>query len=508
MTSSNDSVMGEWTFTPDDLNRLVGATNVPVPIATSPTSYYCWSYDAFGNRNLQAVSSASFASPAPACTPSGGSYQGVWAHYAAGSNRFSNTQQALGGVGYDGAGNIVNDGVNQYLYDGDGRICAVASGSTGEQVLTGYIYNAEGERVSKGSLTAWSCDPGVNGFKPLSDYVVGLSGEQVTEMGMNPSGSMAWQHTNVYAFGEVMATYDNDGLHFYLNDALGTRRAQTDYAGVPEQTCMSLPFGDALNCTNSLQFPTEHHFTGKERDAESGNDYFGARYYASSLGRFMSPDWSASPEPVPYADLTNPQSLNLYGYVNNNPSSKLDKDGHCCWNYVAGTVGGLLNLVPNTVNFINDATNAAISPFTSFRFSHLDTIQSDANASAAGIATGEALQMVVPISDVGKGGQILENAAKGAASEARVLDDLGIAKNTEAVTGTEGKSIPDFQSGTTVGEIKDAKTVSNTKQLRIQKEAAADTGRQHELHTGANTNVTPNAANGTTVVRRPDLGPQ
>ena len=33
-------------------------------------------------------------------------------------------------------------------------------------------------------------------------------------------------------------------------------------------------------------------FTGKERDTESGNDYFGARYYSSSMGRFMSPDWS------------------------------------------------------------------------------------------------------------------------------------------------------------------------------------------------------------------------
>ena len=31
-------------------------------------------------------------------------------------------------------------------------------------------------------------------------------------------------------------------------------------------------------------------FTGKERDSESGNDYFGARYYAASMGRFMSPD--------------------------------------------------------------------------------------------------------------------------------------------------------------------------------------------------------------------------
>ena len=69
-------------------------------------------------------------------------------------------------------------------------------------------------------------------------------------------------------------------------------------------------------------------YTGKERDAESGLDYFGARYYASSMGRWMSPDWADKPEAVPYSDLSNPQSLNLYGYVSNNPLSKDDPNGH------------------------------------------------------------------------------------------------------------------------------------------------------------------------------------
>jgi len=68
--------------------------------------------------------------------------------------------------------------------------------------------------------------------------------------------------------------------------------------------------------------------TGKERDAESGNDYFEARYYASSMGRFMSPDWAAKAEPVPYAKLDDPQTLNLYSYVQNNPLSRADADGH------------------------------------------------------------------------------------------------------------------------------------------------------------------------------------
>ncbi len=70
------------------------------------------------------------------------------------------------------------------------------------------------------------------------------------------------------------------------------------------------------------------HFTGKERDTETGLDYFGARYYASNMGRWMSPDWADKPEAVPYSDLNDPQSLNLYGYVRNNPLSKNDLDGH------------------------------------------------------------------------------------------------------------------------------------------------------------------------------------
>jgi RHS repeat-associated protein len=59
-----------------------------------------------------------------------------------------------------------------------------------------------------------------------------------------------------------------------------------------------------------------------------GLDYFGARYYGSALGRFTSPDWSAVPQPVPYAKLGNPQSLNLYAYVGNNPLTRFDPDGH------------------------------------------------------------------------------------------------------------------------------------------------------------------------------------
>jgi RHS repeat-associated protein len=76
-----------------------------------------------------------------------------------------------------------------------------------------------------------------------------------------------------------------------------------------------------------------YKFTGKERDSESGNDYFGARYYASSMGRWTSPDLSVQEEPVPYAKMDNPQSLNLYSYVWNNPLKSVDPDGHDNYTY-------------------------------------------------------------------------------------------------------------------------------------------------------------------------------
>ena len=96
---------------------------------------------------------------------------------------------------------------------------------------------------------------------------------------------------------------------------------------------------EVCNSTTALGFRAALHlerirsrYTGKERDTESGNDYFGARYYSSAMGRFMSPDWSAQEEPVPYAKLDNPQTLNLYSYVENNPLTSTDPTGHegCC----------------------------------------------------------------------------------------------------------------------------------------------------------------------------------
>lgn len=109
------------------------------------------------------------------------------------------------------------------------------------------------------------------------------------------------------------------------------------------QTATIMTHSDACSC--SAAFWKGYKFTGKERDSESGLDMFGARYYGSSLGRFMTPDWAAKATAVPYAMFGDPQTLNLYGYVRNNPLSHADVDGHCYpWCTVIGgaIIGGLI----------------------------------------------------------------------------------------------------------------------------------------------------------------------
>ena len=244
------------------------------------------------------------------------------------------------GLTYDAAGDVTYDGLNTYLYDAEGRICAVKN-SVGS--ITGYVYDAAGIRttpttktcrwgpryVARLGLGALSCNfaPGGVAWNIHASWALGQGGEQVAEF----NGAGTWQHSNLYA-GKLTGTYDTKGLHFYLDDWLGTRRVQTNSLGQLEMTCQSLPYGNGQNCiTTSLTTadnPTEQFFTGKERDPESADDYFEARYYNSAAGRFLSPDWSAKEEPVPYAKLDDPQTLNLYDYVRNNPVTRVDADGH------------------------------------------------------------------------------------------------------------------------------------------------------------------------------------
>jgi RHS repeat-associated protein len=78
-------------------------------------------------------------------------------------------------------------------------------------------------------------------------------------------------------------------MYFIRADWLGTERVRTDKSRASYEACTSLAFGDGQSITGTCGDVSPMHFTGKERDSESGLDNFGARYDSSSMG-FISPD--------------------------------------------------------------------------------------------------------------------------------------------------------------------------------------------------------------------------
>ena len=132
----------------------------------------------------------------------------------------------------------------------------------------------------------------------------------------------------VYAGSRHLATWNNSGggsTYFNHADWLGTERVRSNSSGTACEWITSLPFGDGLatsgNCSNPE--PSPNHFTGKERDAESGLDEFAVRHYGSSPGRFMQPD----PIWVKGDRMVDPQRLNLYAYGRDNPLKSSDPTG-------------------------------------------------------------------------------------------------------------------------------------------------------------------------------------
>jgi RHS repeat-associated protein len=109
-----------------------------------------------------------------------------------------------------------------------------------------------------------------------------------------------------------------DTTYFVHKDHLGSTRILSTVAGGVYDSMDYLPFGEQIAGGSG----STHKFTGKERDSESGLDNFGARYMSSNLGRFMSPD------EFKYINKADPQTLNLYGYVANNPINSVDPTGH------------------------------------------------------------------------------------------------------------------------------------------------------------------------------------
>ena len=106
-------------------------------------------------------------------------------------------------------------------------------------------------------------------------------------------------------------------------DALGSVRAMTDGTGRVLERHDYLPFGEEWQPAPPRPEDQPLRFTGKERDGETGLDYFGARYYGNRIARFTTVD----PKLNTTRSLGDPQRWNRYAYGRNNPLSYVDPDG-------------------------------------------------------------------------------------------------------------------------------------------------------------------------------------
>jgi RHS repeat-associated protein len=315
-----------------------------------------------------------------------GSYSGGLAQPA--GVTFSGNNNRVDLWAYDAAGNVLSDGVNRYEYDAEGRQTGVLNAMSG---LTGYIYDAEGRRVEKVLVNHFGTPQATTTVE--NEYLLGLNGEQVSVLGA--TGNWLW--TNVYADGNQLATYFNSQTYFALTDWLGTKRAEaevqvsgTTATATLAEHCTSLPFGDGQNCGGTD--PNQLHFTGKQRDTESTNDYFDARFYASNIaGRFLTPD----PSGLSYADPNNPQSLNLYAYVRNNPLRFVDPSGMDCIQVNTGAnevlvAAGNCGLTGGTfVNGIVDPKSFAYNSNGDLNFSFSNSATGTTGSGVIGLSGGQ-----------------------------------------------------------------------------------------------------------------------
>jgi RHS repeat-associated protein len=256
------------TFTYDALRRLSSATGQFGPSQTTISETYA--YDAIGN--ILTKGGVTY------------TYNDVLHPSVVTSTSDGKTFQ------YDPNGNMLNGGGRALAWDVDNRLAAVTM-QGGNSAEFGYDYSGRRVRkvVNAGSVTRY----------PFAGYEI------------DPSGVT----TKLFA---GIARKSGGQTLFYHNDHLGGIHVITDQDGLRQQLVEYTPWGEVSRSEGNADLT--HGFTGQFLDPESGLMYYGGRYYDPALGRFINPD-PFVPEPG------NPQALNRYSYVINNPVNATDPSG-------------------------------------------------------------------------------------------------------------------------------------------------------------------------------------
>jgi RHS repeat-associated protein len=294
----------------DSLNRLESATYSGFP--TGPTSYE-YRYSKAGNLSLKDGYTYHYDSPDPQAVTS------------------RDKDGAVESFTYDVDGNMLTaargGATTTYTWDTAGRLRT--SSRTGEGTAT-YLYGAEGERVVKSQ----SCAGAASTCRAADDIYIGPLELRGSEQAAD--GGLAGYYN--LSLGPVVAQLalrrDVNGLlvrdpeadRSYHLDHLGSTALVTAPDGRPENPFGSAgrldygPYGES-RFTDTSASRIRRQYTGKELDP-SGLQYFGARYYDASLGRWISRD----PKYVYLASRT-ASTGSLYAFVAANPVRLFDPNG-------------------------------------------------------------------------------------------------------------------------------------------------------------------------------------
>jgi RHS repeat-associated protein len=287
---TSSGVNATQSFTYDAYNRLQSATEN----GGAPTWTQGYGYDAWGNRAVSGyILNADL-------TPTSLSQYNAKNQWVPGGGY---TYDNVGNQQTTGSANSPGTAANTFAYDAENRLVTANIANTGNVT---YAYDGEGRRVQKTVGTV------------VTNFVYNASGELVAE----------------YSNGPLQAV----GTEYLFDDHLGSTRLVMN--GSVAKRYDYLPFGEEIpsgmdgrggDYGAQVVVPSSpdivnQKFTGKERDNETGLDYFGARYMSSAQGRFTSPD--------PFLNSGHPwepQTWNRYSYVSNNPLAFTDPLGLYQW---------------------------------------------------------------------------------------------------------------------------------------------------------------------------------
>jgi RHS repeat-associated protein len=345
-----------------------------------------------------------------------------------------------------------------------------------------YAYDANGNMSSrKGVAITWNYDNKPSQMGTVQ-FAYDHSGARVKKIGATTTVYVGklYECTSgvctkyIFANGKRIASKKGTNTYYYHTDHLGSASVITDQNGNKVQQVYYYPFGKVRsNIVNGVD--VKHKFTGQEEDAEYGLYYYNARYYDPELGRFISADTIV---PNPH----DPQDLNRYSYVGNNPLKYTDPTGHLKLGSIfKKVVGAIVGIV---VTVLTGGSGLAILP--------------GIWAAVAGGAAGGAVSAAVNVGNILKGaifgaiggaitggafygaGEIMKGvtdplvraaghaaagAAVGAATSAIMGGDIGMGALTGFVSGGVSSLAGSLANG-----------LGNTEQLLIRMGAGAVAG--------------------------------